>query len=108
MPRRSLARKANGTPTHKTQRSFTDPDRHLMKSDGHYIHGYNGQLAVDSDHHVSVAVGVRNQAPDVENLEPMVQRIAATAGALPDVLTTDAGYWSESNAELCADQGIDA
>ena len=38
----------------------------------------------------------------------MVQRIAATAGALPDVLTADAGYWSEANAELCADQGIDA
>jgi hypothetical protein len=37
----------------------------------------------------------------------MVQRIAATAGALPDVLTTDAVYWSEANAELCAEQGID-
>ncbi len=41
---------------------------------------------------VIVAVGVSNLAPDVEHLEPMVQRIAATAGALPDVLTTDAGY----------------
>jgi hypothetical protein len=38
----------------------------------------------------------------------LLQRIAATAGALPDVLTTDAGYWSESNAELCVDEGIDA
>ena len=108
MPRRGLARKANGTPTSKTQRNFTDPDSHLMKSDGHYIQGYNCQLAVDSDHQVIVAVGVSNQAPDVEHLEPMLQRIAVTAGALPDVLTTDAGYWSENNAELCADQGIDA
>ena len=24
------------------------------------------------------------------------------------MLTTDAGYWSEANAELCAEQGIDA
>ena len=79
-----------------------------MKSDGHYIQGYNCQLAVDSDHQVIVAVGVSNQAPDVEHLEPMLQRIAATAGALPDVLTTDAGYWSEANADLCAEQGIDA
>jgi transposase len=108
MPRRGLARKANGTPTQKSQRNFTDPDSHLMKSDGHYIQGYNCQLAVDSDHQVIVALGVSNQAPDVEHLAPMVQRIAATAGALPDVLTTDAGYWSENNAELCADQGIDA
>lgn len=29
MPRRGLARKANGTPTQKTQRYFTDADRHL-------------------------------------------------------------------------------
>ena len=108
MPRRGLARKANGTPTQKSQRNFTDPDSQLMKSDGHYIQGYNCQLAVDSDHQVIVALGVSNQAPDVEHLAPMVQSIAATAGALPDVLTTDAGYWSENNAELCADHGIDA
>ena len=108
MPRRGLARKANGTPTSKTQRNFTDPDSHLMKSDGHYIQGYNGQLAVDRDHQVIVAVGVSNQAPDVEHLEPMLQRIATTAGALPDVMTADAGYWSEDNAKICAEQGIDA
>ena len=65
MPRRGLARKANGTPTHKTQWNVTDPDSHLMKSDGHYIQGYNCQLAVDSDYQVIVAVGVSNQAPDV-------------------------------------------
>jgi transposase len=108
MPRRGLARKANGTPTQKTQRNFTDADSHLMKSNGHYIQGYNCQLAVDSDHQVIVALGVSNQAPDVEHLEPMVQRIAATADALPDVLTADAGYWSEANAKICAEQGIDA
>jgi len=108
MPCRGLSRKANGTPTPKTQRNFTDADSHLMKSDGHYIQGYKCQLAVDSDHQVIVATGVSNQAPDVEHLEPMLQRIAATAGALPEVTTTDAGYWSEANAELCAQQGIDA
>jgi len=108
LPRRGLARKADGTPKGKTQRNFTDPDSHLMQSGGSYLQGYNCQLAVDSDHQVIVAVGVSNQAPDVEHLEPMVQRIADTAGALPDVLTTDAGYWSEANAEHCEQLGIDA
>jgi len=108
MPRRGLARKADGTPTPKTQRNFTDPGSHLMQSGGSYLQGYNCQLAVDSDHQVIVAVGVSNQAPDVEHLEPMLQRIGATAGALPDVMTADAGYWSEDNAKSCADQGIDA
>jgi hypothetical protein len=65
-------------------------------------------LAVDSDHQVIVATGVSNQAPDVEHLEPMVQRIAATAAALPEVKSLDAGYWSEDNAKACTDQGIDA
>ena len=108
MPRRGLARKADGTPTNKTQRNFTDPDSHLMQSGGAYLQGYNCQLAVDSDHQVIVAVGVSNQPPDVEHLEPMLQRIAASAGALPDVMTLDAGYWSEDNANCCAEQGIDA
>jgi hypothetical protein len=108
MPRRGLARKADGTPTNKTQRNFTDPDSHLMQSGGSYLQGYNCQLAVDSDHQVIVAVGVSNQPPDVEHLEPMLQRIAASAGALPDVMTMDAGYWSEENAKTCSDQGIDA
>jgi len=108
MPRRGLARKADGTPTARSQRNFTDPDSHLMQSGGSYLQGYNCQLAVDSDHQVIVAVGVSNQPPDVEHLEPMLQRIATSAGGLPDVMTMDAGYWSEDNAKTCADQGIDA
>jgi hypothetical protein len=108
MPRRGLARKADGTPTKKPQRNFTDPDSHLMQSGGFYLQGYNCQLAVDSDHQVIVAVGVSNQPPDVEHLEPMLQRIATSAGAMPDVMTLDAGYWSEENARVCVDQGIDA
>ena len=108
MPRRGLARKADGTPTKKTQRNFTDADSHLMQSGGSYLQGYNCQLAVDSDHQVIVAVCVSNQPPDVEHLEPMLQRIATTAGALPEVMTLDAGYWSEDNASRCENLGIDA
>ena len=106
MPRRGLARKADGTPTKRTQRNhrcaegfaYTDPQSHLMQSDGSYLQGYNCQLAVDSDHQVIVALGVSNQPPDVEHLEPMLVRITASAGALPTVMTMDAGYWSENNA----------
>ncbi|WP_216904687.1 transposase [Synechococcus sp. CCY 9618] len=108
MPRRGLARKTDGTPIRKTQRNFTDPDSHLMQSGGTYLQGYNCQVAVDSDHQVIVAVGVSNQPPDVEHLEPMLQRIGTNAGELPTVMTMDAGYWSEDNAKTCADQGIDA
>jgi hypothetical protein len=57
-----------------------------MQSGGSYLQGCNCQLAVDSDHQVIVAVGVSNQPPDVEHLEPMLQGIAASAGALPEVM----------------------
>ena len=108
MPPRGLARKADGTPTRKSQRNFTDPESHLMQSGGSYLQGYNCQVAVDSDHQVIVAIGVSNQPPDVEHLKPMLERIAASAGALPTVMTLDAGYWSDSNAEHCEERGIDA
>ena len=35
----------------------------------------------------------------------MLQRITEMAGVLPDVMTMDAGYWSENNVHACADQG---
>jgi len=57
-----------------------------MQSGGSYLQGYNCQLAVGSDHQVIVATGVSNQLPNVERLEPMLQRIAASAGALPGVM----------------------
>ena len=85
MPRRGLARKADGTPTTKTQRNFTDPDSHLMQSGGTFLQGYNCQVAVDSDHQVIVAVGVSNQAPDVEHHEPALcqlrRRLASITSA---------------------------
>ena len=87
---------------------YTGPDSHLMQSGGSDLQGYNCQLAVDSDDQAIVAVGVSNQPPDVEHLEPMLQRISSSAGEMPTVMTMDAGYWSEDNAKLCADQEIDA
>ncbi len=116
LPLICLDRKAEGTSTNKSQRNhrfaegftYTDSNTHLMPSGGSYLQGYNCQVVVDSDHQVIVAVGVSNKPPAVEHLEPMLQRIVTSAGALPTVMRMDAGYWSEDNAKLCADQGIDA
>ena len=54
MLRRGLARKADGTPTKKTQRNhrfaeacgYTDPESHLMPLGGAFLLGYKCQLAV--------------------------------------------------------------
>ncbi len=101
MPRRGLAHQADGTPTPKTQRNFTDPDSHIMKGDGEIIQGYNCQAVVDGDQQVILAMGVSNQPPDVEHLVPMLERTIANTGACPKTFIADASYWSEENAATC-------
>ncbi len=48
-----------------------------MRGNGEMLQGYNCQVVVDGDHQVIVAVGVSNQPPDVEHLEPMLERTIA-------------------------------
>ena len=106
MPYRGLAHRADGSPTTKTQRNFTDPDSHIVKSDGNVLQGYNCQAVVDGDHQVIVAMGVSNQPPDVEHLVPMLERTIANTSQVPKILIADAGYWSENNAKACEDRGV--
>ena len=105
-PQRGLAWEADGIPKAKNQRNFTAPCSHLMPSGGAYLPGYNCQLTVDSDHKMIVVVGASTKPSDGEHLEPMRRRNAASAGELPDVLTLDAGYWSEDNANACVEDEI--
>jgi transposase len=93
MPHRGLAHRADGSPKASAQRNFTDPDSHIMKSDGNLLPGYNCQAAVDADHQVIVAMGVSNQPPDVEHLEPMLERTIANTGACPETfIAVAAGF----------------
>jgi transposase len=108
MPRRGLAHKADGSPTAKAQRNFSDPNSHIMQSDGSWIQGYNCQAAVDGDHQVIVAIGVSNQPPDVEHLQAMLERTITNTGQIPRTFIGDAGYWSESNVAECHRRGVDA
>ena len=107
MPYRGLAHRADGSPTAKTQRNFTDPDSHIVKSDGNVLQGYNCQAVVDGDHQVIVAMGVSNQPPDVEHLVPMLERTITNTSQVPKTLIADAGYWSEDNAKACEQRGVD-
>ena len=86
---------------------YTDPDSHIMKSDGNMLQGYNCQAVDDGDHQVIVAMGVSNQPPDVEHLEPMLERTIANTGACPETFIADAGYWSEDNVSACEKRGTD-
>jgi hypothetical protein len=115
MPSRNLPTTAAGEPKANAQRNhrcaeafgYTDPDSHILKGGDGWIQGYNCQAAVDGDHQIIVAVGVSNQASDAPHLQPMVERIVANTGQLPEKLIADAGYCSTGNIETSEQRGLD-
>ena len=92
-------------PTEEAKANTTDPDSRIMKTRQGYVQGYNAQ-AVVSEEQIIVAVGVTQEANDVQQLEPMLQTMAHTLEAAgiedrPKAGLADAGYWSEANIRAC-------
>jgi len=84
-------------PKPKAQRNFTDPESRIMlNSDKAFVQAYNAQIAVDADSQVILAADVVQETNDRRQLVPMVQKVADNAGAWPERVSADAGYWSEA------------
>jgi transposase len=83
----------------------SDPDSRIMKSRRGYLQGYNAQAVVTRDQ-IIVASGVTQQANDVHQLVPMIDRALAVVetvmgeNARIGSALADAGYWSHENAAL--------
>lgn len=93
------------TPPQEAKANTTDPDSRVMKSRQGYVQGYNLQAVVSEDQ-IIVALGVTQEANDVQQLKPMRGRLKQTLEAAgieerPRVLLGDAGYWSEANVRSC-------
>lgn len=97
-----------GQPEDKAQENFTDPDSRIMKrgSSG-FEQCYNGQIAVDEEAQIIVAVGVTQSAADVGELTPLMDQIHETTGEYPAKSLADAGYRSESNFQDLEERGIE-
>ena len=108
MPSRNLPTTAAGDPKAHAQRTVTDPDSHILKGGDGWIQGYNCQAAVDGDHQIIVAVGVSNQASDQHHFIPMLERIVANSGQLPEKMIADAGYCSTANIEASEQRWLDS
>ena len=67
-------------PTEEAKANTTDPDSRIMKTRQGYVQGYNAQ-AVVSEEQIIVAVGVTQEANDVQQLEPMLQTLVHTLEA---------------------------
>jgi hypothetical protein len=84
----------------------TDPDSRIMKGRQGYVQGFNVQTIVSQDQ-VIVAVGVTQEANDVQQLRPMLKTLersleAAGIDERPKIALADAGYWSEANVTTCS------
>ena len=94
-------------PSDKARRNFTDPDSRIMKvsSTNSFEQCYNGQAIVDDSSQVIVAAGLSQQANDVEEVEPILDILEENLGGIPHhtAITTDAGYFSETNLMLFED-----
>lgn len=93
-------------PSGKAKANTTDPDSRIMKSRHGYVQGYNVQAVVSQDQ-IIVAVGVTQEANDVQQLLPMLERTKENlegAGIVerPRTGLMDAGYWSEANMKACS------
>ena len=93
-------------PSEKAKANTTDPDSRIMKTRQGYVQGYNAQAVVSQDQ-IIVAVGVTQEANDVQQLEPMLQTMERTLEAAgiedrPKAGLADAGYWSEANIRACS------
>lgn len=108
LPFHRMPHERDGKPTPKAQRNFTDPESRIMKSGTSFQQGYNSQIAVDEKAQIIVAQLVTNQSPDGEHLVPILEKVREVMDTMPRTCTADAGYWSETNAQFCQDNGIDA
>ena len=90
------------------QYNFVHPDSRVMhdKARKCFIQAYNAQIAVDSHAQVIVAAELTQQTTDRQQLVPMAKAARETAGASPEILAADAGYWDTASLHDPAVEGI--
>jgi len=101
---------AKAEPDPKAQRSFTDPESRIMPSGsqkGAFLQGYNAQAAVDSQAQVIVAVDVIQQTTDNHQLVSILEQVENNAGARPQAVSADSGFWNPEQVAKIQAQGID-
>jgi len=98
-------KEVSAEPGGEAKANITDPDSRIMKTSQGYVQGYNMQTVVSEDQ-IILAVGVTQQANDVQQLKPMLEKMDETLMAAgieerPKAALADAGYWSEANVTTC-------
>jgi len=85
--------------------SETDPESRSMRKVGV---GYNGQIAVDSKHHLIAAVDVVQDANDFHQLSSMAAQAKEELGVEEIKVVADMGYYDHLELARCEELGVEA
>lgn len=84
--------------------SETDPESRAMRKVGV---GYNGQIAVDSKHHLIAAVDVVADAQDYHQLSSMATQAKEELGVETLKVVADMGYYNHGELARCERAGVE-
>lgn len=83
----------------ETTVNTTDPESQILSTRRGWVQGYNAQAMTECASQVIVAQQITQDHNDVQQLVPMLERCREQAGAAPETLVADAGYWSDENSK---------
>ena len=97
----------------KAQRSFTDGESRMMKTNEGFHYAYNAQAVVDEGSQVILCAELTQGASDFHQLIPMITTTKENLQAIdiertPRVVLADAGYCSAENLKEIAEAKINA
>jgi hypothetical protein len=96
--------------TGETGEAFLAPsgDSRIMPSQGGFIAGYNGQIAVDAAHQIITAHRLSTNPADFAALVPLMDQTRTNLGRSPREVSADTGFASEDNLVAMQDRKIKA
>jgi hypothetical protein len=96
-------------PAPTAQRNFTDPESRIMKDGATkgFEQAYNAQAAVDGTAQIIVAAAVTQDANDLRQLQPMLEKVKENCGRLPEKASADAGYCNTAHLTDQTLRGVD-
>ena len=97
-------------PRPEDQINLTDEESRIMTvAGGGFEQCYNAQAAVDAPTMLVVAAALTNAGNDKQQLQPMLDGLAALPASLGtvDTLLADTGYCSANNIAACEDAGVE-
>ncbi len=101
-------RKSGEKAKRETRVSTSDPQARVMKHpDKGFALSYNAQISTDAAHGLIVGVAVTQEANDMAQLLPAVDRVEQRLEKKPQQMVADSGYTTRENIERMAGREVD-